>query len=89
MKNTEERLQIEKEDGYQKLKSSEAARKELEQTITTLTSQRAELKASVAKLENSILTINSENEALTSSLVRIFIFNSFLSQWLALSGNVT
>ena len=69
MKHTEEKLQTEKEEGYQKLKSAEATQKSLEQKITSLSSEVEQLKVDIASLEKNKQEMLLEHKQQLNSLV--------------------
>ena len=69
MKHTEEKLQTEKEESYQKLKSAEATQKSLEQKITSLSSEVEQLKVDIASLEKNKQEMMLEHEQQLNSLV--------------------
>lgn len=74
MKHTEERLQTEKEDNYQKLRVSESAAKDLEKKLESSSSEAVELKDKITKLENNMELLRTEHEHKLSALVSNHVF---------------
>ncbi|XP_067928545.1 early endosome antigen 1-like [Watersipora subatra] len=79
LKHTEEKLQLEKEESYQKLRKAEARQKELEQKFSAITIKVEETKAELSAIqrekdslvsshEQHLSSLRSEQEALVISL---------------------
>ena len=71
LKHTEEKLQFEKEDGYQKLKASESTTKELERKLESACNEVVQLGDNITKLEKSIVQLQGEHEQKLSSMVSV------------------
>mgnify|MGYP001793231718 CR=1 FL=1 len=71
LKHTEEKLQFEKEDGYQKLKASESTTKELERKLESASNEVVQFSDNITKLEKSIVQLQGEHEQNLSSVVSV------------------